>query len=67
MILSMELFQTTAEILARVGIIGTAFMVIYLLIHMLELADLKKAAIGFCSLLIFIWILVIACGVFMVI
>jgi hypothetical protein len=67
MALSVELFRITAGILSKVGIAGTAFMVLYLLFHMLELADLKKATVGFCSLLGIIWLLVIACGVLMII
>lgn len=62
-----EILEVAANILIKVGIVGTGFMILYLLFYMLELADLKKAAVGFCSMLLLVWLLVIACGVIMII
>lgn len=62
-----ETLQIVSGILFKIGIAGTAFMVIYLLFYMLEFADIKKISIGFCSVFIAIWFLIIVSGVIMII
>jgi hypothetical protein len=65
--LPVEILKIASGVLLKLGIVGTSLMVIYLLVLMLEIADLKKVTITFCSIFMVVWLLVIACGVLMII